>query len=159
MASYTVAIVPLRNDLNTLDALRFFLWVSCAIFLISFVWCIVFVCVHLDFFYLKPSLSILFILHCLNVCLTFFSKYCNLWYHQDFQRCCDDVYLYSSASAVQSQFITTFPLQLWRNVRSQLLNKDIVIYFYFAYSFSGQKHLYTKSKACSFICRWRNWRT
>ncbi|KAA0724485.1 Carabin TBC1 domain family member 10C [Triplophysa tibetana] len=28
MASYTVAIVPLRNDLNTLDALHFFLWVK-----------------------------------------------------------------------------------------------------------------------------------
>ncbi|KAI7812086.1 putative suppressor APC domain-containing protein 1, partial [Triplophysa rosa] len=27
-ASYTVVIVPLRNDLNTLDALRFFLWVK-----------------------------------------------------------------------------------------------------------------------------------
>nr|XP_055049151.1 suppressor APC domain-containing protein 1-like [Misgurnus anguillicaudatus] len=28
MASYTVVFAPLRNDLNTLDALRFFLWVK-----------------------------------------------------------------------------------------------------------------------------------
>ncbi|XP_062856850.1 suppressor APC domain-containing protein 1-like [Trichomycterus rosablanca] len=28
MASYTVAIVPLRSSINGLDALRFFLWVK-----------------------------------------------------------------------------------------------------------------------------------
>ncbi|XP_026802215.2 suppressor APC domain-containing protein 1 isoform X3 [Pangasianodon hypophthalmus] len=28
MASYTVMIVPLRSNINSLDALRFFLWVK-----------------------------------------------------------------------------------------------------------------------------------